>query len=434
MDQLVDQLVDCDQFEQGIPMAKKRSGGSLNRLTVRQVQAAADGSYSDGGNLILRVQGTSSTWVFRYTASAGQRREMGLGSCYRNNPKQAGDSLSQARATATAARATLAQGTDPIDDRDARRTVAQEIAAAKRSSATREQLSLARAARAYHERVIEPVRTTKHSAQWISSLENHVPPLLWHKPIAAITAPELLDFVGELQGKVPETASRIRQRLESVFDDAEFRGTCSGNPARAIRRKLQEGKRGRGRERGHFASLPFLNVPAFVRSLRAEDAMAARCLEFTLLTVARTSEAVRAVWSEFDLDNGVWTIPAVRMKGGERHVVFLCPRAMEIVQAQAQLGSQYVFPSPISNDEPLSNMSMLMQLRRMNLQKETTVHGLRATFSTWAYENDIAREDVIEACLAHKEGDRVKAAYNRAVFSGERTTLLLAWGEFANAR
>ena len=116
---LVDQLVDCASSSKGCPVAKRRSGGSLNR-------------YSDGGNLILRVQGASSTWVFRYTASAGQRREMGLGTCYRNNPKQAGESLSRARGKAIAARATLAQGTDPIDDRTARRAGAYELAAPKR--------------------------------------------------------------------------------------------------------------------------------------------------------------------------------------------------------------------------------------------------------------------------------------------------------------
>jgi integrase len=427
---LVDQLVDCAGPKKWILMAKKRIGGSLNRLTVRQVQTATDGTYSDGGNLILRVQGNSSTWVFRYTAAGGQRREMGLGACYRNNPQQAGASLSQARAKAVVARATLAEGTDPIDDRDARRAAARELEAAKRISARQEELTLARVARGYHERVVEPVRTAKHSTQWISSLENHVPTTLWRKPIAAVTAPELLDFLAELQSKVPETASRIRQRLESVFDDAEFRGACTGNPARAIRRKLKEGKR--GREQGHFASLPFARVPAFVEALRAQDAIAARCLEFTLLTVARTSETVGAVWSEFDLASGVWTVPAARMKGGEAHIVYLSPRATAIVQQQAQFRSKYVFACPTSSSRPLSNMSMLMQLRRMNLQEQTTVHGLRATFSTWAYENDMARGDVIEACLAHKEEDRVKAAYNRAMFAAERKAVLLAWSEFAD--
>lgn len=263
-------------------------------------------------------------------------------------------------------------------------------------------------------------------------MDNHVPTTLWHTPIAAVTAPELLDFVSELQSKVPETASRVRQRLESVFDDAEFRGACTGNPARAIRRKLKEGKR--GRDQGHFASLPFTTVPAFVEALRVQDAIAARCLEFTVLTVARTSEAVGAVWSEFDLASGIWTVPAARMKGREAHIVYLSPRAIAIVQRQTAFGSEYVFACPISSSKPLSNMSMLMQLRRMNMQKLTTVHGLRATFSTWAYENDMARGDVIEACLAHKEEDRVKAAYNRAMFAAERKALLLAWGEFADGK
>lgn len=406
-------------------MAKKRLGGSLNRLTVRQVQVATDGSYSDGGNLMLRVQGNLSTWVFRYTASTGSRREMGFGPCYRNNPQQTGESLAQARAKATAARAVLARGEDPIDERERGRVEARELLAAKKLVAQQEQLTLARAARAYHERVVEPVRTAKHSAQWISSLENHVPISLWHKPIAAVTAPELLDVIAELQSKVPETASRVRQRLESVFDDAEFRQACSGNPARAIRRKLREGKR--GRERGHFAALPYAKASTFARSLRQEEGVAARCLEFVMHTVARTSEAIGARWAEFDLEACVWTVPGNRMKGGERHVVYLCERAIEIVRGQACLGSEFVFPSPMNHGKPLSSMSMLMQLRRMKVEHETTVHGLRSTFSTWAYETDMARGDVIEACLAHQEEDRVKAAYNRAKFASERRDLLLNW-------
>src|SRR5688572_21193013 len=187
-------------------IAKKRLGGSLNRLSVRQVQAATDGSYSDGGNLILRVQGSSSTWVFRYTSSSGTRREMGFGTCYRNNPQQIGESLAQARAKATAARATLARGEDPIDEREKARGEARTVKAAQKLAAKEQQLTLARAARAYHERVIEPQRTIKHAAQWISSLERHVPAELWHKPIGAIGAPELFDGMAEVQGRIPETA------------------------------------------------------------------------------------------------------------------------------------------------------------------------------------------------------------------------------------
>jgi integrase len=161
------------------------------------------------------------------------------------------------------------------------------------------------------------------------------------------------------------------------------------------------------------------------------EGVAARCLEFAILTAARTGEAIGAEWSEFDLDAGTWTVPPGRMKGGEPHTVYLPPRAVSIVKAQAGLDLRFVFPSPMLDSKPLSNMALLMQLRRMKIADETTVHGLcRSTFSTWANETDAARPDVIEACLAHREDDRIRAAYNRAQFAHERRALLVAWADY----
>ena len=138
-----------------------------------------------------------------------------------------------------------------------------------------------------------------------------------------------------------------------------------------------------------------------------------------------------ATWSEFDLHVGVWTIPAARMKGGESHTVHLTPRALEIIESMLPMEQPFVFPPPVLDKKPMSNMAMLNVLRRMKFHKRTTVHGLcRATFSTWAYETAAARPDVIEACLAHKETDRIKAAYNRAQFSADRKELLFAWSRF----
>ena len=305
-------------------------------------------------------------------------------------------------------------------------------------------LTLVRAAREYHERVIEPTRTTKHAAQWIASIEGPAPgepqpqwrarlDALLRLPVANVEGPALLDAIADMQAAVPETASRVRQRLEAIFDDCEFRGACSGNPARAIRRKLREV--GRGKERGLFAALPYTEAPAFLAQLRQQKGIAARALEFAVLTAARTGEVIGATWDEFDLQASVWTVPGKRMEGGELHTVHLSSRAIEILQLQAKLGSPFVFPSPDSvmgeQAAGLSNMSMLTLLRRMDASKRTTVHGLcRSTFSTWAYDTAAARPDVIEAALAHREADRVKAAYNRADFSAERRSLLEAWARY----
>ncbi len=409
------------------------ASNGIHRLSARQVQTAADGDYADGGGLLLRIAGGSGSWVFRYTSPAGKRREMGLGKLVRNDLAAAGKSLTGARDAADDARRLIRDGKDPIDVRNAERERARQALEIKVEASRKAKATLARVARDYWERVIEPTRTAKHGAQWLASLENHVPDALWHKPIAEVTGPELLDFVADLQLKIPETASRIRQRLEAVFDDAEFRGVSTGNPARAIRRKLRETKK--GRQRGSFAALPYAQAPAFLAELREREGISARALEFAILTAARTGEVIGATWDEFDLDAGLWNVPGARMKGGERHTVYLTPRAVEIVRNMQELGQEFVFPSPELDGSALSNMAMLTLLRRMDKDKATTVHGLcRATFSTWAYETGAARADVIEACLAHREADRVKAAYNRAQFSAERAALLGAWADFLGGK
>lgn len=215
-------------------MARKRLPSKLHLLSVREIQTAGAGDHSDGAGLILRIREESAAWVFRFTAATGKRREMGLGAAHRNNPAIAGSSLTGARETAARCRTQLQQGLDPLDERARVRDDVKEAAAVDKTLRSQQAVTLARAARDYHERIIEPDRTEKHGAQWISSLENHMPDELWHAPIGSITAPALLDFLIKLRRTVPgETAMRIRQRLDAVFEDAIFRGVCTSNPAAA---------------------------------------------------------------------------------------------------------------------------------------------------------------------------------------------------------
>ena len=421
-------------------MARKREAKNLHRLTVREVQTAAEGDHSDGGGLLLRIRGDSASWVLRYTSPAGKRREMGMGPARRGSAAQAGDGLSAARGLAHKARELLREGHDPIDARERQRAAAQHAVQAKKAEAERERWTLARAARDYHERVIEPTRTTKHAAQWIASLENHVLRTLWHKPIADIEAPELLRALNAIRpheharnltadAKVAETVQRIRQRLDAVFEDAAFHKRCIVNPAAAVKRKLRETMP--RKQAGEFAALPYPEAPAFMARLRAAQGIAARCLEFAVMTAARTSEALLAQWSEFNLEAGLWIVPAERMKGGEAHTVHLSPQAVEVVRGQIGLHTRYLFPSVMKQDAALSNMAMLAVLDRLGVRDRTTVHGLcRSTFSTWANETAAARPDVIEACLAHSESNKVRAAYNRAQFTDERKALLSAWADY----
>jgi integrase len=408
-------------------------------LSVRQVLAAGDGDHADGGGLALRVGAGRASWTLRYTAPSGRRREMGLGLVHRVSLAQAGESLSAARDLAHKARELLRQGVDPLDAKDQRRREARAAEQAAKAQRQVEHWTLARAARDYHERVIEPSRTTKHAAQWIASLENHMPAELWHKPIADVTAPELLRVLRGIKPherairsdtSLHETVRRIRQRLESVFEDAIFHGRASLNPAAAVKRKLREAAPKKP-AKGQFAALSYREAPAFMARLRAVPGIAARALEFAVLTAARTGEVLGATWAEIDLEEGLWTVPAERMKAGEMHTVRLSPRALEVVKVHAGLDPVWVFPSPAKAEAPLSNMAMLTTLGRLGARDRTTVHGLcRSTFSTWANETAAARPDVVEACLAHREGDRIRAAYNRASFDAERAELLIKWADY----
>jgi integrase len=426
-------------------MTRRQTTGTLHLLTVRQVQAASEGDLADGGGLVLRVRGESVSWVLRYTGPSSRRREMGLGVVVRGSPRQAGDSLTGARDDAHKARELLRQGLDPIDQRDAGKVKLRQAEAAQKAEKAREHWTLARAAREYHARAIETTKTTKHAADWINSLENHLPASIWHKPITEIDPPELLRALAGVtahararrvgQGaRVMETLQRIRQRLDAVFEDAIFHKRCSSNPAAAVRRKMAETLP--KKNAGKLAALPYKQAPALLQRVQQATGTAARCLEFAVLTAARTGEVLGATWGEIDLEAATWLVPSSRMKSSgkehaEEHLVHLSTRAVAILKGQLGQHATIVFPSTMLADRPLSNMAMLAMLDRLGVRDQTTVHGLcRATFSTWAYDTAAARPDVIEACLAHREADKVKAAYNRAQFTQERKELLQAWAHF----
>ena len=208
-DRVADKLADRPA-NRGISMARKRIVYNLHQLTVREVLAAPEGDLSDGGGLLLRVRGQSASWVFRYTAASGKRREMGLGVARRGSAAQAGDGLTLARSLAHTAREQLALDVDPIDARDVKRAEAQAKEQAKKAATKRERATLARVAREYHERVIEPSRTPKHAAQYIASLEHHVPEEIWHAPIDSITPPLLLAALSGVRALAGRAVARRR--------------------------------------------------------------------------------------------------------------------------------------------------------------------------------------------------------------------------------
>jgi integrase len=398
---------------------------AVGRLTVVQVRNLREpGRYADGDRLFLEVGKTGRRqWLLRFTSPSGRKRDMVIGSAE-------SVSLADARAAAAEARALLARGIDPLDERHGKKQQARAADAARKAERKADRATLARVARDYHELIAPKFRNRKHAQQWINSLEQHVPADLWKKPIAAIKAGELVDAIVAIQRSVPETGSRVRQRLAATFEHALLRELIKTNAMAGTARRVRElvGKR----QKGSFAALPYQELPALMATLRTREGLAARALELAVLTAARTTEVLHARWSEFDLDAGLWRVPGERMKGGEAHTVFLSEPAVELLRALPRVeDSPYLFPSPMKPAQPLSNMAMLATLGRLGVRDRTTAHGLaRVTFSTWANETTSFKPDVIEACLAHREADRVRAAYNRARFEDDRKALLAAWARY----
>jgi integrase len=404
-------------------------------LSVREVMNARDGEHRDGGGLLMRCSGENAAWVFRYTAATGKRREMGLGTCERNNAQVAGASVRAAREAAAKARAMLAEvpPRDPITERERAKNAAAEAAARRKAEKQSTQATLAREARSYHEKVIEPTRNRKLARDWINRLETHVPKEIWHKPIGEVTRLELLEFLRDHQREFLDTAQRTRVALDDVFENALERGLVTSNPVAELRTKLRRENKPAKRRR-NFPAMPYLQLPDFMARLRQQPGIAARCLEFVILTASRTGEAVGAAWAEIDSQQGVWTVPGARMKAGEGHVVHLVPRALEIIEEMRGIDDTLVFPSPAKAGGTLSNMALLALLQRRMEHTDIVVHGFRSSFSTWANETGQARPDVIEAALAHREGDRIRASYNRATFMAERRELLDRWAAFLDGK
>jgi integrase len=401
---------------------KRQTGGRLTAVQVRNLREP--GRYADGDRLFLEVSRTGRRqWLFRFQSPSGRKRDMVFGSADTA-------SLADARAAAAEARALLARGIDPLDDRHGRKAQARAADAVRKAVRKADRATLARVARDYHEAISPKFRNPKHAQQWINSLEQHVPTDLWKRPIAAIKAAELVEALVAIRRDVPETGRRVAQRLAATFEHALLHELVKANPMAGTARRVRElvGKQ----DKGSFAALPYAELPDLMRRLRDREGLAARALELAVLTAARTNEVLTACWSEFDLDGALWKVPAERMKGGEAHTVFLSDAAVELLRALPRVeDSPLVFPSPMKPAQPLSNMAMLATLGRLGVRERTTAHGLaRVTFSTWANECTQFKPDVIEVCLAHKEADRVRAAYNRATFEADRKALLAAWARY----
>lgn len=388
--------------------------GKLTALAVTRPMKA--GLHPDGDGLYLQVGGSGArSWIYRFTLG-GKQRYLGLGSAN-------AIPLKLARELAAQARQLRAQGIDPVERRRAERMAGRvELAKA---------MTFAQAARAFINSHEATWRNAKHRQQWSNTLSTYVHPVIGSLPVAEIDTGLVLKILLPIWNSKPETASRLRGRIELILDWAKVAGYRDGpNPA-AWRGHLEHSLPARSKVRAveHHAALPYGEMPAFMASLRERQSTSARCLEFTILTGVRTSEAIGARWDEVDFETRVWTVPATRMKAGKQHRVPLSGRAITILhELSERREGEFIFPGGRSG-RPLSNMAMLKMLALLG-RDDLTVHGFRSSFRDWAAERTNFPSEVVEMALAHAVGDKVEAAYRRGDLFEKRRKLMDAWAEF----
>ncbi|MBW5285311.1 tyrosine-type recombinase/integrase [Burkholderia gladioli] len=390
----------------------------LGALAVKRLTAL--GKHPVGGvdGLYLKVASeTSRSWVLRVVV-AGKRREIGLGAY-----AESGLGVAAARAKALAVRDDIARGVDPVMQK-------KEAASRLRASQALEMTFEQTATRYIAAKEVE-WRNSKHGAQWTTTLADYANPIIGKMQVRHVTRSHVLEVLEPIWQEKTETASRLRGRIEAILDYARVKGFRDEgvNPAawRGNLDKLLSAPKKTKRVRNHPA-LPIVQMGEFMQTLRAIEGVSARCLEFSILTAARSGEARAADWSEIDLAKGIWAVPGEKMKAKKEHRVPLSTAAVRLLQAVPQeQRSGFVFPSPRSGGA-LSDMSLLAIMRRLGL--EATPHGFRSTFRDWASEYTNYPRELAEVALAHIKSDATEAAYWRGDVLEKRRRMMTDWAEF----
>jgi integrase len=380
----------------------------LARLPTRFINGVTKpGLYSDGGNLYLQVHGPrSKSWIFQYRLR-GHQRGAGFGSFFAVNEIEA-------RKKAADWRFKLAQGIDPLEGRGP--------SAPPRAPAFSEVAG----------RLIESKRSgwrnTKHARQWETSLLDFCGPI-WNTPVNEIDAAKVLCVLTPVWTRIPTTGARLRGRIEAVLDFAKAQGWRAGENAAQWKGNLAHLlARAPKVEKPHHKALPYADVPGFLADLRAREGMAARALEFLILTAVRSGDVRGACWGEIDLDRQLWSIPGSRMKGGREHVIPLSDPAMEILldllRDAAGAPGDLIFPGAGANGGLNS-----VHLGRL-VPDGGTVHGFRSSFRDWAGDCTAFPREVLETSLAHTVGNAVERAYRRSNSVDRRRELMQSWAQF----
>lgn len=379
------------------------------RLTVSKIKSLESGKEKgDGRNLwLVATRSGRRRWEFRYTI-CGRRRFMGLG------PWPEVD-IDSARDKALELRRQLRQGLDPLAEKAAytprRATTFQEVA----------EDAISRFAKAW--------TGPKQEPQWRSSLKRYAYPVIGKMHVASITPEHVRDVLEPIWHAKGPTAERVQNRIERILDFATVQKLRSGdNPAR-LKGNLEHllGRKDVGEK--HFPALPHADVPAFLTALRGMGGIAARALEFVVLTATRTNETTNARWSEVDLQNAVWTIPAERMKAGNQpHRVPLSAQAVALLKALPRdRKGDYVFIGAEPGKPVVADLRrVLVRMKRTDI----TAHGFRSTFRDWVAERTGYSDALAEKALAHKDSNKVQAAYRRSDMFEKRIPLMQDWADY----
>lgn len=374
-------------------------------LSALRVKNAKAGRHVDGRGLCLLVKESGArSWVLRMQKD-GRRRDYGLGSA-------ADLSLADARDAAAALRRQVRAGVDPVAERRRSRKVIP---------------SFESAARHCYEVLKEGWKNQRHTS-WISSFENHVFPIIGTKPVDAVDSTAVLEVLSPIWLEIPDTARRLLQRIGAVLDFAHIKGWISGEVSlRSVRKGLPR----QTEKAGHLAAMPYADVPALLAKLVAASPTTGRdALRFTIYNAVRSNETRFAVWTEFDLDKAIWTIPGERMKARETHVVPLSPPAVTLLRRrwnERTSDDGLVFSN--DGEKPISDMTMTKLLRDAEITG-VTVHGFRSAFTDWAAETTDFPKEVADKALAHKLPNRVEAAYRRTDFFDKRRDLMARWAAY----
>lgn len=396
-------------------------------LSAAKVRTAMPGRYCDGDGLYLLVRAPEMAfWVFRYVRG-GRMREMGLGRARGPNSVP----LAEARVKAAPLRRLVQSGVDPLAQRDVDAAAARAAAQTEKARA----ITFRAVARFYLDAHEAKWRNAKHRQQWQNTLDTYAMPHLGDLPVGDVGTAHVLTALEPIWRAKPETASRVRGRIESVLSYAKTREWRSGeNPAR-WRGHLSNLLPARAKVAPveHHPALPWREIGSFMIELQRQRGIGARALEFTVLTAARAGEVIGATWAEIDMQVGIWVIPGGRMKGGREHRVPLSAPALALLGEMANLRATesrdgHVFFG-IKPGRSLNDTALFLTLRRMG-RADLTAHGFRSTFRDWVAEATGYPREVAEAALAHMSGDKTEAAYQRGDLFEKRRRLMEEWAEF----